>query len=165
MDVLAIDEKKARQSVKALYAHIHKQQPDQPEAVWLMVHTMRDIVRIRESPLPIKHAIQQAGTRRCLFSRDPQQKIKDLLAQKKAKGIHNVIGLSKFRKSQAKELLDKYDVFLADKRLARVLSKSLGKFYKECRPTYIDLDQPDLQKEIIRVVHTTLMDYRKGSTW
>ncbi|ORX56922.1 ribosomal protein L1 [Hesseltinella vesiculosa] len=131
-----------------------------------MVNAMQDILRLRDHPvsIPLKHSIQVPGTKRCLISRDPQQKIKDLLTTKKIKGIHKVIGLGKFPKGQIKQLLDQYDVFLADKRLKRVLAASLGKAFKELKPVYIDLDTPELQAEVIRSIHSSWMNFRKGST-
>jgi ribosome biogenesis protein UTP30 len=89
---------------------------------------------------PLKHPIQTPGTRRCLFTKESQQASKDLLISKKVKGIHKVIALSKFRKNHAskegqRQLLDQYDIFMADQRLLDVLPHTLGKdFYKR---TYV----------------------------
>ncbi|KAI8093196.1 ribosomal protein L1/ribosomal biogenesis protein [Halteromyces radiatus] len=166
-----IDQTKARNSIKILYNHIKKNPSNEDQVVWLIITTMNTILTSREkvAMIPLKHSLQKAGTRRCLFSRDPQQKYKDLLISQKVKGIHKVISISKFKKQHGskegrQQLLDQYDIFLVtDKglwdRLPRVLGKQL---FKQITPLLLNMEGTDIQKEVIRSIHSTYMNFRKG---
>ncbi|KAI8331164.1 ribosomal protein L1/ribosomal biogenesis protein [Chlamydoabsidia padenii] len=167
---LDIDENLARQSVKTLYGYIKKKAISDEQIVWLTISSLNLIITPREkvAMIPLIHPTQTAGTRRCLFSKDSQQATKDLLTSQKVKGIHKVIGISKFRKQHGskeaqQQLLDQYDVFMADQRLVKVLRQTLGKdFYKRTTPLLINMKETDIQKQVIHSIHSTYMNFRKG---
>ncbi|CAO3622389.1 unnamed protein product [Cunninghamella echinulata] len=174
MSSLELDKHKVRRSVRTLYNYIKKHPSEKVETVWLMVATMNQILLTKDRPVlvPIKHPIQTIGTRRCLITKDPQQTYKDLLTSQKVKGIHKVIGITKLRKdhstkSAKKELLDHYDIFLADQRLKTILPKALGKeFYINRRePIYININGTDIQKQVLKTIHSTYMNFKKGDCY
>ncbi|ORZ04896.1 ribosomal protein L1/ribosomal biogenesis protein [Absidia repens] len=167
--MIDIDRTKALHSVKTLYSHTKNAASDD-QVVWLTISTFNLIITPREkiAMIPLKHPIQTPGTRRCLFTRDSQQACKDLLVSQKVKGIHKVISVSKYKKQHGskegqQQLLDQYDVFLADRRLTNVMRQTIGNdFYKRITPLVINLKDTDLQKQVIHTIHTTYMNFRKG---
>ncbi|KAG2224055.1 hypothetical protein INT45_004936, partial [Circinella minor] len=167
-----IDESKARKAFKALYKHEKEKDNSVIETVWLTIATRKNIDLIKSTPLsiPLRHAIQTPATRRCLFTKDPQKTFKDLLISKKIKGVHKVIGISKLKKEygspeKKRALFSEYDAFLTDKRIAHLLPRILGKeFYKKRKePMPVDLMKEDLQKEILRAVRSTFMQFNYGN--
>lgn len=64
-------------------------------------------------------------------------------------------------------LMDEYDMFIAGKNIIHDLHKVLGKeVYKKRRePIPIDLNKPDLQKEILRAAKSTYMNFHTGSCY
>ncbi|CAO3589510.1 unnamed protein product [Absidia cylindrospora] len=167
--MIDIDRTKALHSVKTLYSHAKNANSDD-QVVWLTISTFNLIITPREkiAMIPLKHPIQTPGTRQCLFTKDSQQVCKDLLVSQKVKGIHKVISISKYKKQHGskagqQQLLDEYDVFLADRRLTNVMRQTIGKdFYKRITPLVINLKDIDLQKQVIHTIHTTYMNFRKG---
>lgn len=141
-----------KKAFKSLFAHEMKKNNSKVESVWLMINTWKPVDLVKSAPKrmyvsrwfdlehvvdkfshrPLKHALQTAGTRRCIFTRDSQKKYKQILVSKKIKGIHKVIGISKLRKdyssiAKRRELMSEYDVFLVDKRIIHLLPDVLGK--------------------------------------
>ncbi|CAO3646768.1 unnamed protein product [Cunninghamella blakesleeana] len=174
MSSLELDKNKIRHSVRTLYSYIKKNPSEKVETVWLMVATINQILLTRNKPvlIPIRHPIQSVGTQRCLITKDPQQTYKDLLISQKVKGIHKVIGITKFRKNHSsksakKELMDQFDIFLADQRLKPILPKILGKeFYiNRCEPMYIKINGTDIQKQVLSTIHSTYMNFKKGDCY
>ncbi|KAI8149197.1 ribosomal protein L1/ribosomal biogenesis protein [Fennellomyces sp. T-0311] len=169
--MLKIDDNKARKAFKALYKHEQQKKNASVETVWLTIATKNNIDLVKSAPLciPLRHAVQTPETQRCLFTKDPQKTFKDLLISKKIKGVHKVIGISKLKKEYAssekkRQLLSDYGAFLADKRIAHLLPRVLGKeFYKKRKePMPVDLRAEDLQKEILRAVRSTYMHFNYG---
>ena len=109
----------------------------------------------------------------CLFVKDLQKGLKvdhedtirhfaDLLEEKGVKGITQIISLRElkveYKQFEAKiQLSNKFDLFLADDRIIRLLPQFLGKpFYSRKRlPLQINLQANDLAKEMNRCLHTT----------
>ena len=109
----------------------------------------------------------------CLFVKDLEKGIKvdhedtirhftDLLSEKGVKGITQVISLRElkveYKQFEAKiQLANKFDLFLADDRIFRLLPVCLGKnFYKRKKiPLQINLRAKDLAGEVARCVATT----------
>ncbi|KAI7875706.1 ribosomal protein L1 [Lichtheimia hyalospora FSU 10163] len=137
-----------------------------------MIATNDPVNVIKSSPraIPLKHSLQTPGTRRCLFTKDPQDTYKDLLISKNIKGVHQVIGFSKLKKRYGSRdkmaaLFSEYDAFLTDRRITHLLPKVLGKeFYKKRKePMMVDLTASELQKEILRALRSTYMHFIQGS--
>lgn len=130
--------------------------------------TERQIIKMRlpHSPLGPRPDI-------CLFVKDLQKGLKvdhedtirhftDLLAEKGIKGVTQVISLRElkveYKQFEAKiQLSNKFDLFLADDRIIRLLPKFLGKpFYSRKKlPLQINLQAKDLSKEMARCLNTT----------
>ena len=130
--------------------------------------TERQIIKMRlpHSPLGPRPDI-------CLFVKDLQKGLKvdhedtirhftDLLAEKGIKGVTQVISLRElkveYKQFEAKiQLSNKFDLFLADDRIIRLLPKFLGKpFYSRKKlPLQINLQAKDLSKEMERCLNTT----------
>lgn len=76
-----------------------------------------------------------AGTKVCVFVKDPSREFKDQIQDLKIPCIAKVIGYTKLKKEfkQFKDkriLLNQYDLFLADLRIYKMLPECLGKeFY------------------------------------
>jgi len=123
-------------------------------------------VKLPHVPLPENRDI-------CLFVKDLEKGLKvdhedtvrhftDLLEEKGVKGITQVISLRElkveYKQFEAKlQLCNKFDLFLADARIIRLLPQFLGKhFYKRKKlPLQIDLNSRDLAAEFQRCVSTT----------
>jgi len=123
-------------------------------------------VKLPYVPLPENRDI-------CLFVKDLEKGLKvdhedtvrhftDLLEEKGVKGITQVISLRElkveYKQFEAKlQLCNKFDLFLADARIIRLLPQFLGKhFYKRKKlPLQIDLNSRDLAAEFQRCVSTT----------
>jgi len=123
-------------------------------------------MRLPHSPLPPRPDI-------CLFVKDLQKGLKvdhedtirhftDLLAEKGVKGVTQIISLRElkveYKQFEAKiQLSNKFDLFLADDRIIRLLPKFLGKpFYSRKKlPLQINLQAKDLSKEMVRCLNTT----------
>ena len=109
----------------------------------------------------------------CLFVKDLQKGLKvdhedtirhftDLLSEKGIKGVTQIISLRElkveYKQFEAKtQLSNKFDLFLADDRIIRLLPKFLGKpFYSRKKlPLQINLQAKDLSKEMARCLNTT----------
>lgn len=120
----------------------------------------------------LKHGCQTPGVHRILFTKKTQQKYKDIIKEKKIKGVHKVLDIKHIKKlyptPQSKQaLMDEYDMFIAGKNIIQDLHKVLGKdVYKKRRePIPIDLNKPDLQKEILRAAKSTYMNFHTGSCY
>ncbi|KAF7731737.1 hypothetical protein EC973_008251 [Apophysomyces ossiformis] len=169
--MLQIDESKAKRAFKALYKHEKTRQTNGIQWIWLMINTFNpvDLGKGRPTRVPLKHAIQSANTRRCLFTKDPQRTYKDLLVSKKIKGIHKVISISKLKKeytAEAKQqLFSEFDVFMADQPVLTSLPNLLGRqwYKKRKEPIPVDLTKKDIQKEIRKAAKSTYMNFHTGS--
>lgn len=76
---------------------------------------------------------------RCLFTKSNQQKYKDIIKEKKIKGVHKVLEIKHIKKlyptpDSKKKLMEEYDMFMAEKTIINDLYKVLGKeVYKKRR--------------------------------
>lgn len=173
-----LDIKQADRAVKALLAHVEKEnsandvliQDDQ--AVWLIIATKKfsDEYKAKPHRIPLKHGIVPPDAEICLFVKDPQRNYKNLLEEKKVTAVHKVIGVSKLRSNykqyEAKrQLCASYGMFLADARVLTVLPKLIGKtfFNKKKHPIPVDMTKGDLKKEIARALGSTYMHLTPGT--
>jgi ribosome biogenesis protein UTP30 len=105
----------------------------------------------------------------CLITKDPQREFKDRLA---AEGVRaKVIGVSKLKKKyheyEAKrQLLNGFQVFLADARVLPMLPPLLGKafFQKKRLPTAVDLKKKALRPELERAACGALFRHATGTS-
>ncbi|KAI7905297.1 ribosomal protein L1/ribosomal biogenesis protein [Cokeromyces recurvatus] len=139
-----------------------------------MVSTINKITLTKGRPtrIVLKHGCQTPGVHRCLFTKNNQQKHKDLIKEKKIKGVHKVIDLKHLKKQYntpdlKQKLMEEFDMFMAQKQIISDLYKVLGKeVYKKRRePIPIDIYKPDLQKEILRTAKSTYMNFHTGSCY
>ncbi|RKP25341.1 ribosomal protein L1/ribosomal biogenesis protein, partial [Syncephalis pseudoplumigaleata] len=141
-------------------------------SIWLVVALKRmpEKGRVKPIRIPVKHTIAKEDARVCLFTRDSQQKYKDLLKEKEVQRVEKVIGLSKLRSKykqyEAKRLLcSSYDLFLADAAIIPLLPRVLGKkfFEKKKLPIPVNMDKTNLKAEIMRACHSTYMSLSAGT--
>lgn len=87
----------------------------------------------------MKHGCQTPGVHRCLFTKSNQQKHKDLIKEKKIRGVHKVLDLKHLKKlyrtpESKQSLVDEFEMFMAEKSIITDLYKILGKdVYKKRR--------------------------------
>ncbi|KAI7872924.1 ribosomal protein L1/ribosomal biogenesis protein [Spinellus fusiger] len=171
---LVIDETKVRKAVKALFQYERRQQPTTTKNVWLIINVYEAVDLFKSQPVRIllKHSLQTPGTQRCLITKDPSKPIKDFLTSKNIKGIHKVLGISKFKKDYStqeakKTLMAEYNEFLVDTRILKLMPQVLGKeVYKKRRePMPLDVRKKDMQKEVIRAVRSTCMEFCTGTCY
>lgn len=126
----------------------------------------------RPTRIVLKHGCQTPGVLRCLITKKDQQKHKDVIKEKKIKGVHKVLDLKHLKKAyptpkSKQDLIGEFDMLIAEKSIVTELYKVLGKeVYKKRRePIPIDLRKPDLQKEILRTAKSTYMNFHTGSCY
>lgn len=79
------------------------------------------------------------GVHRCLIVEKNQQKMKDLIKEKKIKGVHKVLDIKHLKKlyptpDSKRELLEDYDMLMGQKTIISDLYQVLGKeVYKKRR--------------------------------
>ncbi|RCH88183.1 Ribosomal L1 domain-containing protein 1 [Rhizopus azygosporus] len=168
---MQIDQDKVKKAFKALYKH---ESGNEQEIVWLMISTFENNNSVKRNPARIllKHGCHVPGVRRCLFVRASQQSYKDMIKEKKIKGIHKVIDLKHLKKQYPtleaqQKLMDEFDMFLADNytihRLRKVFCKEVYKKRREPMP--INLKAEDLQKEVLLAAKSTFMNFMTGSCY
>lgn len=87
----------------------------------------------------LKHGCQVPGVHRCLITKKDQQKYKDLIKEKKIRGVHKVLDLKHLKKSyptpaSKMQLIEDFDMLMAEKSIITDLYKVLGKdVYKKKR--------------------------------
>ncbi|KAI8049690.1 ribosomal protein L1/ribosomal biogenesis protein [Syncephalis plumigaleata] len=174
-----IDDKQVLRASKALLKYVEKksgengaQLIEDETSIWLVVALKRipEKKRVKPIRIPTKHIIAKEDARVCLFTRDSQQKYKDLLKEKEVNRVEKVIGLtklrSKYKQYEAKRLLcSTYDLFLADAAIIPLLPRVLGKkfFEKKKLPIPVDLSKKNLKAEIMRACHSTYMSLSAGT--
>lgn len=127
-------------------------------------------------PHPFQGDAKDNGTRVCLFAKDPARELKNQLAELKVPCIAKVIGVSKLKKNfkqykDKRQLLNDYDLFLADLRVYKMLPELLGKeFYsKKKYPCPLKLhgftDSKDLQKQLNQAAKATYFMQGNGPNY
>ena len=133
------------------------------EPVWLITTTKKHIAaqkRLKPYKIFLPHSLNTSPTLSiCLITPDPQRAFKDVVAHASfpkdlSSRITRIIDIKKLEKKyhsfeSKRQLMDSYDLFLADDRIVTYLPKSLGKtFYTSTlkRPIPVSL-QPSKTKE------------------
>jgi len=163
---------------KDLFASEGKKINLQISGIKIPRETEKQVIKVKlpHVPLPENRDV-------CLFVKDLEKGLKvdhedsvrhftDLLEEKGVKGVTQVISLRElkveYKQFEAKlQLCNKFDLFLADARIIRLLPQFLGKhFYKRKKlPLQIDLSSRDLAAEFQKCISTTqLAMTHTGST-
>ncbi|KAM6350703.1 ribosomal L1 domain-containing protein 1 isoform 2-T2 [Alca torda] len=128
--------------------------------------------------IPLPHGIRPETAEVCLFTRDEpnlsaeqtENLYRKLLIQKGIKSVSQIISYKTLKKEyklfEAKRcLLDRFDLFLSDDRIRRLLPSHLGKHFYERKkaPLSVNLKARDLAKELQKHIQgTTLPVTNKG---
>uniref|UniRef100_A0A8B9P1B8 Ribosomal L1 domain-containing protein 1 n=1 Tax=Apteryx owenii TaxID=8824 RepID=A0A8B9P1B8_APTOW len=141
------------------------------ESVFLVV-TVWKIPRAQRLITPLPHGIRADGAEVCLFTRDEpglaaeqtENMYKKLLAQKGVTSVSQIISYKTLRKEykpfEAKRrLLNRFDLFLSDDRIRRLLPSHLGKhFYRSKKaPLSVNLKASNLAKELHKHIQGTVL--------
>ncbi|NXV15439.1 RL1D1 protein, partial [Cepphus grylle] len=128
--------------------------------------------------IPLPHGIRPETAEVCLFTRDEpnlsaeqtENLYRKLLIQKGIKSVSQIISYKTLKKEyklfEAKRrLLNRFDLFLSDDRIRRLLPSHLGKHFYERKkaPLSVNLKARDLAKELQKHIQgTTLPVTNKG---
>eukprot|EP00871_Galdieria_phlegrea_P005129 jgi/Galph1/5617/GphlegSOOS_G4274.1 len=119
--------------------------------------------------IPLPHPIYEPGTSEiCFIVKDPQRQVKDHLAERGCNAVSKVIGVTKLRKKYSsyalkRQLVQSYDLFLADDRVVPMLSKILGKefFRKKKIPIPVHMNR-DVRHGIEKSLKRTYLFFVDG---
>uniref|UniRef100_A0A8D0FHU6 Ribosomal L1 domain-containing protein 1 n=1 Tax=Strix occidentalis caurina TaxID=311401 RepID=A0A8D0FHU6_STROC len=132
----------------------------------------------RVRPLPLPHGIRPETTEVCLFTKDEpnlsaeqtENLYRKLLIQNGIRSVSQIISYKTLKKEyklfEAKRrLLNRFDLFLSDDRIRRLLPSHLGKHFYERKkaPLSVNLKARNLAKELQKHIQgTTLPVTNKG---
>ncbi|NXW30912.1 RL1D1 protein, partial [Phaetusa simplex] len=151
---------------------------NESENVQLLV-TVWKVPRVAQViKIPLPHGIRPETAEVCLFTRDEpnlsaeqtENLYRKLLIQKGIKSVSQIISYKTLKKEyklfEAKRrLLNRFDLFLSDDRIRRLLPSHLGKHFYERKkaPLSVNLKARDLAKELQKHIQgTTLPVTNKG---
>ncbi|PWN45368.1 ribosomal protein L1 [Ceraceosorus guamensis] len=144
------------------------------EVLFLQVNVKRlsPTRKVKPYRIPLPHSPHAPTSEVLLLVKDPQRATKDLLIANKIKSIHRVVDVSKLKGKFSpyearRQLMNSYDIFLADERILRMLPKLLGKKWLESKkqPHPVDITRPEngrLDKELNAVLNSTQYAANKG---
>uniref|UniRef100_A0A7M4E7U3 Ribosomal L1 domain-containing protein 1 n=1 Tax=Crocodylus porosus TaxID=8502 RepID=A0A7M4E7U3_CROPO len=165
-----------RKAVQALLAYVAaRASAEKPllggsETLYLMVTVWK--IPPLERSLPLPHVIRPETSEICLFTKDEpelsaeqtENLYKKLLQQNGITNISQIISYKtltqEYKPYEAKRrLLNKFDLFLSDDRIRRLLPSHLGKvFYRNKRtPLSVNLKAKDLAREINKYIRGTIL--------
>lgn len=128
----------------------------------------KDLLRPRV--IPLKHSLFVPGEDEvCFFVRDPQRLVKDYLANHEPHPITRVLGLSKLIERYSthearRELLNAYDYFLMDHRIAPSVPRVLGKHFIQSSRMPLPVKMGgDVRASIDRALSGTAFRPRRGT--
>lgn len=145
---------------------------DVPVSVILGFKLMPDRARVRPLLLRLSTPLYTSGVAEvCLIVKDPQRAVKDYFAAAgDSGGVTRVMGLEKLRKryrtfEAKRELMNQYDLFLADDRVEPLLPKLLGSpFFRSKKvPMSVRLSRNPV-KEAKRALHSTALHLSGGGS-
>jgi ribosomal protein L1 len=158
---------------------------DDQQFVYLTITTKKflsDKKVLKPKRINIPHSIYTQGeTSICIFTKDPQRSYKDVLQGPDSQTrdvIQRVVGISKlkgkFKPFEARrQLLDSFDLFLAEGSVVTTLPRLLGKtFYSSNKiPLSVDLSTKEeaisdsrAKEEITKLLHSTFAVLNAGNT-
>ncbi|XP_033631206.1 ribosomal L1 domain-containing protein 1-like [Asterias rubens] len=176
-----LDEKKVTEAVAALLA-FHKKRDEGKEASQALLLNEASEIKIiisvwkivgkkaRTFEVTVPHTLRTPETEICLFAKDVDRldqdatvrHYKELLQNKGVTEVNEVMPLQQLKKefqmfTSRRQLAKRYDIFLADERIFRLLHTHLGKeFYKRKKyPVQVDMTKRNLKKEVLKAIDTT----------
>ncbi|XP_071617454.1 ribosomal L1 domain-containing protein 1 [Heliangelus exortis] len=178
-----LDRKQVKKAVEALLAFARSKEKrkallGENENVHLLV-TVWKIPRVAQIiKIPLPHSIRPETAEVCLFTKDEpnlsaeqtEKLYKKLLIQNGIKSVSQIIPYKTLKKEyklfEAKRrLLNRFDLFLSDDRIRRLLPSHLGKHFYERKkiPLSVNLKAKNLAKELEKYIQgTTLSVTNKG---
>lgn len=177
----------AVKSVKTLISLIQKEKTelfDEAQIIFMQV----DVVKIPKCPhrflrIPVPNTVLPENAEICLFVPDLEDFRKDhdkciqhyenLLQTHDVNNVKAIIPLNKLKTeyrqySMLHRLVNLYDFFLVDAKLAGRITKILGKvFFKNHKlPTPVKLEHPDIKKVVEKAISKVTMNiHSKGNTF
>jgi len=102
-------------------------------------------IRPIQIKLPVPIYGPEFQSRFCIFSTDPQRKLKDKIAELKVPCIEKVIGFTKLVKKfpqyqDKRKLFNSYDLFFCDYKIYNLLRKPTGKIFYERKKIPFPID-------------------------
>ncbi|XP_019395689.1 PREDICTED: ribosomal L1 domain-containing protein 1 [Crocodylus porosus] len=176
--VEGLDRAQVRKAVQALLAYVAaRASAEKPllggsETLYLMVTVWKIPPLERSLFIPLPHVIRPETSEICLFTKDEpelsaeqtENLYKKLLQQNGITNISQIISYKtltqEYKPYEAKRrLLNKFDLFLSDDRIRRLLPSHLGKvFYRNKRtPLSVNLKAKDLAREINKYIRGTIL--------
>ena len=160
---------------------------EEDEFIYLQISLKKTPAKASTKParIPLQHSLYAADTECCLIIKDPERAaaastsassssssagIKEYFAAHPVPGLTRILTVHKLRSEYSRfkdrrELLQLYDLFLADDRVLPVLPAVLGsKFFdKKKQPMPVDLRLRDKAREVQAALSSTAMFVPAGS--
>ncbi|GCB75387.1 ribosomal L1 domain-containing protein 1 [Scyliorhinus torazame] len=183
----ALDSEQVAKAVKALQAYVKKSKNDtklflnEDENIMLNVTVWKIPNREQTIKITLPHGIRSETMEVCLFTKDEPNMTADqterfykrLLSKLGVENITQIIPYkslkTEYKPFEAKRrLLNRFDLFLADDRIRRLLPSHLGKhFYKSKKvPLSVNLASKNLAKDLNQRIQGTILPVnKKGSCY
>ncbi|KAH1183984.1 ribosomal L1 domain-containing protein 1 [Mauremys mutica] len=174
----ALDRPQVKKAVQALLAYTKtKDNTDElllneNENVYLMVTVWKIPPQEQVIKIPLPHGIRPETSEVCLFTKDEpelsaeqtENLYKKLLIQNGITSINQIISYKTLKKEykpfEAKRrLLNRFDLFLADDRIRRLLPSHIGKHFYQSKkaPLSVNLKAKNLAKELNKHIQGTIL--------
>ncbi|XP_032629914.1 ribosomal L1 domain-containing protein 1 [Chelonoidis abingdonii] len=174
----ALDRPQVKKAVQALLAYTKtKDKTDElllneNENVYLMVTVWKIPPQEQVIKIPLPHGIRPETSEVCLFTKDEpelsaeqtENLYKKLLIQNGITNISQIISYKTLKKEykpfEAKRrLLNRFDLFLADDRIRRLLPSHIGKHFYQSKkaPLSVNLKAKNLAKELNKHIQGTIL--------
>ncbi|EDO07321.1 uncharacterized protein BBOV_IV009670 [Babesia bovis T2Bo] len=132
----------------------------------IFLHKVFPETHIKPLKIQLQYPIYR-GKDICIFVKDPQKEWKKTLGDLKIREIQKVIGVEKLRKKykeykDRRLLVNSFDLFLSDQRVAPSLPTLLGKIFieKKKMPISLTLGRGSMRDHIVSAINSTF--YRVG---
>ncbi|XP_038068794.1 ribosomal L1 domain-containing protein 1-like [Patiria miniata] len=184
-----LNEKTVREAAAALLA-FHKKRNDQASQTVLLnefsqiklVISLWKIAgkKAKTYRIDIPHPLRTPETEVCLFTKDDDKldteatarHYQELLQSKGVTEVNEIMPLQVLKKEykefeSRRQLAKRYDIFLADERVFRLMHVHLGKeFYRRKKyPITVDIKKGDLKSEILKAINATyFINTNRGNT-
>ncbi|XP_051877633.1 ribosomal L1 domain-containing protein 1 [Pristis pectinata] len=183
----AVDTEQLRKAINALKEYVKKSKSDaklflnEDETILLKVTVWKIAKREQTIKINLPHKVRSETKEICLFTKDEpnmtadqtQKFYKNLLDKHGIKNITQIIPYkvlkTEYKPFEAKRrLLSRFDLFLADDRIRRLLPSHVGKhFYKSKKvPLPVKLSSKNFAKELNKIIQGTILPINnKGSCY
>eukprot|EP01128_Nolandella_sp_AFSM9_P007399 TRINITY_DN4041_c0_g1_i1.p1 TRINITY_DN4041_c0_g1~~TRINITY_DN4041_c0_g1_i1.p1 ORF type:complete len:345 (-),score=88.84 TRINITY_DN4041_c0_g1_i1:162-1169(-) len=126
--------------------------------------------RLKPHLIPLPHSLYDETAEICVIVKDPVKEVKALFNAQDVPNVAKVIGIQKVRDNfgqfeARRKLLNTYDLFLCDDRVALLLPRLLGKpFIKSKRvPAPIRIGKNNLVNQVTRARDSTMLFIPSGT--